>query len=103
MVGDETGYLVYHKGSLFPIEFDFTHCFWYIVKYNNQKSCWESYKLPLKEYNLDIPDSKVTDQSKWGPINNTDSDQSNTEDNKSVGQPESIDTKIPTKEEAKSE
>ena len=79
------------------------HCFWYIVKYNNQKSCWESYKLPLKEYNLDIPDSKVTNRSEWGPIDNTNYDQSDAEDNKSIGQPESIDIKIPTEEEAKSE
>ena len=33
--GDTQGYYVYYKGSFVPIEFDFTHCFWYIVKYNN--------------------------------------------------------------------
>ena len=87
----------------FPVAFDFTHCFWFIVKYNNQKSCWESHKLPPKDYNLDIPDSEVTDQSEWGPIDNDNSDQSDHEDNKSMGHPESIDIKIPTEEEAKSE
>ena len=44
--GDEQGYFVYHNGLFFPVEFDFTHCFWYIVKYDNQKSCWVSHKLP---------------------------------------------------------
>ena len=28
--GDEQGYFVYHNGSFTPVEFDFTHCFWYI-------------------------------------------------------------------------
>ena len=44
--GDKQGYFVYHNNSFFPVEFDFTHCFWYIVKYNNQRSCWVSHKLP---------------------------------------------------------
>ena len=65
-VEDKTGYFTYYKGSYFPIEFDFANCFWFIVKYNNQKSCWESYKLPSKEYHLDIPDSEVADRSKMG-------------------------------------
>ena len=60
-VEDETGYFAYNKGSYFPVEFDFTHCFWYIIRYNNQKSCWESYKLPTEDFGLDIPDSEVTD------------------------------------------
>ena len=60
-VGDETGYYTYHQGSYFPIEFDFTNCFWFIVRYNNQKSCWEPHKLPTKGFGLDIPDSEVTD------------------------------------------
>ena len=41
--GDEQGYFVYHNNSFFPVEFDFTHCFWYIVKYDNQRSCWVSH------------------------------------------------------------
>ena len=84
-VGDETGYIVYHQGSFFLIKFDFMHCFWFIVKHNNQKSCWESYKLPTKDFGLDIPDSEVTDQSKWGPIDDKHSDKSNEEDSKSEG------------------
>ena len=59
--GDEQGYFVYHNGLFIPVEFDFTHCFWYIVKYNNQQSCWLTHKLPKPEYNLEISDSKVTD------------------------------------------
>ena len=59
--GNEQGYFVYHSGSFFPVEFDFTHCFWYIVKYDNQRSCWVSHKLPPSVYGLDIPDSEVTD------------------------------------------
>ena len=94
---------MYYKGQYIPIEFDFTHCFWYVVKYNNQRSCWVSHKLPLKEYNFDISDSEVVDRSEWGPINNNDSDQSSNKDAKSEGQPESIDIKIPSQEEEKSE
>ena len=52
--GDEQGYIVYHNGSFIPVEFDFTHCFWYTVKYDNQRSCWASHKLPPPEYGLDI-------------------------------------------------
>ena len=101
--GDEQGYFVYYKGSFVPVEFDFTHCFWYIVKYNNQKSCWVSHKLPAEDYNLNIPDSEVTNQSEWGPIDNRESSsEDNNEDCKSEGQPESIDIKIPTQEEEKS-
>ena len=59
--GDEQGYFVYHNGSFVPVEFDFTHCFWYIVKYDDQRSCWISHKLPSSAYGLDIPDSEVTD------------------------------------------
>ena len=101
-VGDKTGYFVYHQGLFFPIEFDFTHCFWFIVKYNNQKSCWESYKLPTQDFGLNIPDSEVTDQSEWGPIDDGCSDKSGDKDTKSEGQPESIDIKVSTKEEERS-
>ena len=88
-----------------PVEFDFTHCFWYIVKYNDQQSCWLSYKLPKPEYGLEILDSEVTDQSEWGPIDDgkDDSDQSDQEETKSEAHPESIDIKIPTQEEERSE
>ena len=100
-VGDETGYYVYHEGSFFPIKFDFDNCFWFIVKYNNQRSCWESYKLPTENFCLNIPDEEVTDPSTWGPIDNgKDSDK---EDAKSEKNPESIDIKVSTKEEEKSE
>ena len=68
--GSEQGYFVYHGGSFYPVEFDFTHCFWYIVKYDNQRSCWVSHKLPPSTYGLEIPDSEVTNRSEWGPINN---------------------------------
>ena len=66
--GDEQGYFAYHNGLFTPVEFDFNHCFWYIVKYNNQQSCWLSHKLPKPEYGLEILDSEVTDRSEWGPI-----------------------------------
>ena len=36
--GDEQGYFVYHNSSFIPVEFDFTHCFWYTIKYDNQKA-----------------------------------------------------------------
>ena len=103
--GDEQGYFVYHNGSFIPVEFDFTHCFWYTVKYNNQRSCWASHKLPPPGYGLDIPDSEVTDRSEWGPIddgdNSSDKEEEREEDAKSTGHPESIDIKVPTKEEEK--
>ena len=93
---------MYHKGLFVPVEFDFIHCFWYIVKYNNQRSCWVSHKLPTEDYNIDIPDSEVTDQSKWGPIDDGKDSSDEDEDNKSEAHPESIDIKIPTWEEEKS-
>ena len=101
--GDEQGYFVYHNGSFIPVEFDFTHCFWYIVKYDNQQSCWVSHKLPKSEYGLEILNSEVTDQSEWGPINNGKDSSDEEEETKSEGQPESIDIKIPTKEEERTE
>ena len=95
--GDEQGYFVYHNGSFIPVEFDFTHCFWYTVKYNNQRSGWASHKLLLPEHGLDILDSEVTDRSEWGPIDDSkDSSDKVEEDAKSTGHPESIDIKIPT-------
>ena len=99
-VGDETGYYVYHQGSFFPIEFDFDNCFWFIVKYNNQRSCWESYKLPTEDFCLDIPDNEVTDPNTWGPID--DGKDSEDKDAKSKKSPESIDIKVPTEVEEKS-
>ena len=103
--GDEQGYFVYFNDSFFPVEFDFTHCFWYTVKYDNQRSCWASHKLPPPEYGLDIPDSEVTDWSKWGPIYDgmDSSNEEEEEDTKSIGHPDSIDIKIPTQEEEKTE
>ena len=104
--GDEQGYFVYHNSSFIPVEFDFTHCFWYIVKYDDQKSCWVSHKLPSSAYGLDIPDSEVTNQSQWGPIDNgkdSSDREEGGEDAQSIGHPDSIDIKIPTKEEEKSE
>ena len=102
-VGDDTGYFIQFKGMYFPIEFIFTNCFWYLVKYNKQKSCWESNKIPTEDYNLNIPDNKVTDWSELGPINGATSNHSDVEDTRSEGQPESIDIKIPTLEEEKRE
>ena len=101
-VGDDTGYFAKLKGAYFPIEFDFTHYFWYLVKYNTQKSCWESNKLPTEEYSLEIPNYHIIDRSKRGPINGAQSNHSDIEDNKSEGHPESIDIKIPSKEEEES-
>ena len=49
--GEVQGYFVYYKGLFVPVEFDFTHCFWYIIKYDNQRSCSVSHKLPTEDYN----------------------------------------------------
>ena len=64
-----------------------------------------SHKLPPPEYGLDILDSEVTDRSEWGPINDGKdrSDEEKGEDAQSIGHPDSIDIKIPTHEEEKSE
>ena len=64
-----------------------------------------SNRLPPSEYGLNIPDSEVTDQSEWGPIDDGKdySDKEEEEDAKSIGHPDSIDIKIPTQEEEKSE
>ena len=103
--GDEPGYFVYYNRLFIPVEFDFIHCFWYIVKYNDQQSCWLTHKLPKSEYGLAIPDSEITDRSEWGPIDDGkyDSDHSDQEETKSEAHPESIDIKIPTQEEERSE
>ena len=98
--GDEQGYFIYHNGSFIAVEFDFTYCFWYIVKYNDQRSCWVSHKLPKPEYGLEILDSEVTDRSKWGPI---DDGKDSSDEDETKSQPKSIDIKIPTKEEEKTE
>ena len=96
--GDEQGYFVYYQGSFFPVEFDFTHCFWYTIKYDNQRSCWVSHKLPPPEYGLDILDLEVADRSEWGPIDDgKDSSNEEEEDAKSIGHPDSIDIKSPLK------
>ena len=63
----------------------------------------ESNKLPTEDYKLDIQDYKVVNRSDWGPIDREKPDDSEPEDNKSEGHPESIDIKIPTKEEEKNE
>ena len=102
---EEQGYFGYSNGSYVTVEFDFTHCFWYIVKYDNQQSCWFTQSIPSPELGLEIPDSEVTNRSEWGPIDDgkDDSDQSDQEDTKSEAHPESIDIKIPTEEEERSE
>ena len=73
----------------------------------SDKSCWLSHKLPPPEYGLYIPDSEVTDRSEWGPIDDGNSsnkeEQEGEEDTKSIGQPESLDIKVPTQEEEKTE
>ena len=50
--GETQGYYVYYKGSFIPIEFDFTHCFWYIVKYDNKSEAQPEsidIKIPTQE------------------------------------------------------
>ena len=97
---EEQGYFAYHKGLYIAVEFDFTHCFWYTVKYDNQESCWKTFSIPEEEVGLYIPDSEVIDRSEWGPIDDG-KDSSDEEETKS--QAESIDIKIPTEAEEKTE
>ena len=99
---EEQGYFAYHKGSYIAVEFDFTHCFWYTVKYDNQESCWKTFSIPEEEVGLYIPDSEVVDRSEWGPIDDG-RESSDEEETKSEAHPESMDIKIPTQEEEKTE
>ena len=100
---EEQGYFVYHNSSYITVEFDFTHGFWYTVKYNNQESCWKTYSIPEPEVGLHIPDSEVTDRSEWGPIDDGQDSSDEEDETKSKAHPESIDIKIPTQEEEKTE
>ena len=100
---EENGYFVYHNGSYIAVEFDFTHCFWYIVKYDLQESCWKTHGIPEQSIGLYIPDSEVVDRSEWGTIDNGGDDSDEENETKSKAHPESIDIKIPTQEEEKTE
>ena len=97
---EEQGYFAYQNGTYIAVEFDFTHCFWYTVKYDNQKSCWVTHSIPTPEVGLEIPDSEVTDRSEWGPI---DDGKDSSDEDETKSQAESIDIKIPTKEEENTE
>ena len=50
-----------------------------------------------------IPDSEVVDRSEWGPIDDGKVNSDKEGDTKSEAHPESIDIKIPTQEEEKTE
>ena len=100
---EEQGYFAYLRGSYIAVEFDFTHCFWYTVKYDNQESCWKTHSIPDQDVGLYIPDSEVIDRSEWGPIDDGKGELDEEADTKSEVHPESIDIKIPTQEEEKTE
>ena len=76
---------------------------WYTVKYDNQESCWKTYSIPEPEVGLHIPDSEVTDRSEWGPIDDGQDSSVKEDKTKSEAHTESIDIKIPTQEEEKTE
>ena len=100
---DEQGYFVYHNDLYIAVEFDFTHCFWYTVKYNNQESCWKTFSIPEPDIGLYILDSEVVDRSEWGPVDNGRDSSDEEDETKSKAHPESIDIKISTQEEEKTE
>jgi hypothetical protein len=104
-VGDDEGYFAVHKGTYFPIEFNYEHCYWYCVKYSDIRSTWETLRVAPSEYFLDIQDDKVVPRSDWGLLD-TDNPETDNEEGPSyrfgeptsesqLGGPEDIDVQIP--------
>jgi hypothetical protein len=104
-VGDDEGYFAVHKGTYFPIEFNYEHCYWYCVKYSDIRSTWETLRVAPSEYFLDIQDDKVVPRSDWGLLDQDDPKTDNEEgpsycfgkpsSNSQQGGPEDIDIRIP--------
>jgi hypothetical protein len=105
-VGDDEGYFAVHKGTYFPIEFNYEHCYWYCVKYSDIRSTWETLRVAPSEYFLDIQDDKVVPRSDWGLLDQNDSETDNEEGpsyrfgepsggESQQGGPEDIDIQIP--------
>jgi hypothetical protein len=108
-VGDNKGYIAVHKGTYFPIEFNYEHCYWYCVKYSDIRSTWETLRVAPSEYFLDIQDEEVFPQSDWGLLNQDDPETDNKEgpsyrfgepaSKSQQGGPEDIDVQIPAEKD----
>jgi hypothetical protein len=104
-VGDDEGYFVVHKGTYFPIEFNYEHCYWYCIKYSDIRSTWETLQVAPSEYFLDIQDDEVVPRSDWGLLDQDDPETDNEEGpsyrfgepsgESQQGGPEDIDIQIP--------
>jgi hypothetical protein len=104
-VGDDEGYFAVHKGTYFPIEFNYEHCYWYCVKYSDIRSTWETLRVAPSEYFLDIQDDEVVPRSDWGLLDQDDPETDNEEgpsyrfgepsSESQQGGPEDIDVQIP--------
>jgi hypothetical protein len=78
-VGDDERYFAVHKGTYFPIEFNYEHCYWYCVKYSDIRSTWETLRVAPSEYFLDIQDDEVVPRSDWGLLDQDDPETDNEE------------------------
>jgi hypothetical protein len=78
-VGDDEGYFAVHKGTYFPIEFNYEHCYWYCVKYSDIRSTWETLQVAPSEYFLEIQDDEVVPRSDWGLLDGNDPETDNEE------------------------
>jgi hypothetical protein len=104
-VGDDEGYFAVHKGTYFPIEFNYENCYWYCVKYSDIRSTWETLRVAPSKYFLDIQDDEVVPRSDWGLLDADDPKTDNEEgpsyrfgeptSESQLGGPEDIDVQIP--------
>jgi hypothetical protein len=78
-VGDDEGYFAVHKGTYFPIEFNYEHCYWYCVKYSDIRSTWETLRVAPSEYFLEIQDDEVVPRSDWGLLDSDNPETDNEE------------------------
>jgi hypothetical protein len=105
-VGNDEGYFTIHKGTYFPIEFNYEQCYWYCIKYNYIRSTWETLRVAPSEYFLDIQEDEVVSRSDWGILDGNDDPNTDNEEGPSYcfgkaasksqqGGPEDIDVQIP--------
>jgi hypothetical protein len=108
-VGDNEGYFAVHKGTYFPIKFNYEHCYWYCVKYSDIRNTWETLRVAPSKYFLDIQDNGVVPRSDWGLLDGDDPKTDNKEgpsyrfgeptSESQQGGPEDIDVQIPAEKD----
>jgi hypothetical protein len=108
-VGDDKGYFAVHKGTYFPIEFNYEHCYWYCVKYSDIRSTWETLRVAPSKYFLEIQDDEVVSRNNWGLLDSNNPETNNEEgpsfrfgepaSESQQGGPEDIDIQIPAEKD----